>query len=157
MKKNKIISLILVLFIVLAISYVAYIPKSIDTVLDRIEYPFEVGEILMIQQIEENTTVVMCMNKEKSHELQNVIIRKNGIFYSVIDNNGSLTIKKPNKLESGELRTQVLISWYDKSAKYVVMAVAYDEDVENITYRNQKLEQVNFNGYNLFYGYGIGE
>ena len=54
-------------------------------------------------------------------------------------------------------RTQVLISWYDKSDKYVIMAVAYDEDVSTITYLNQELIQLNVNGYRLFLGYGIGE
>ena len=51
----------------------------------------------------------------------------------------------------------MLISWYNKSDKYVVMAVAYDEDVSRITYFNQELMQLNVNGYRLFYGYGIGE
>ncbi len=51
--------------------------------------------------------------------------------------NGFLNIEIPQKLDSGDLRTQVLVSWYDKSDKYVVMAVAYDEDVAAITYQNE--------------------
>lgn len=51
----------------------------------------------------------------------------------------------------------MLISWYDKSDKYVVIAVAYDEDVVSIIYPDQELEQLNVNGYRLFYGFGIGE
>ena len=85
------------------------------------------------------------------------VVRKRGIFYDVIETNGSVHIEKPKQLESGQLRTQVLISWYDKSDKYVIMAVAYDEDVSTITYLNQELIQLNVNGYRLFWGYGIGE
>ena len=120
-------------------------------------YPFEVGEILASQQIDENLTAVIYTNKEEKSNLQNAIVRKRGIFYDVIETNGSVHIEKPKQLESGQLRTQVLISWYDKSDKYVIMAVAYDEDVSTITYLNQELIQLNVNGYRLFWGYGIGE
>ena len=50
-----------------------------------------------------------------------------------------------------------LVSWYDKSDKYVVMAVAYDEDVAAITYQNQELTPLDINGYHLFYGTGTGK
>ena len=120
-------------------------------------YPFEVGEILASQQIDENLTAVIYTNKEEKSNLQNAIVRKRGIFYDVIETNGSVHIEKPKQLESGQLRTQALISWYDKSDKYVIMAVAYDEDVSTITYLNQELIQLNVNGYRLFWGYGIGE
>jgi len=131
--------------------------KSIENALNRIKYPFEVGEILASQQIDENLTAVIYTNKEEKSNLQNAIVRKRGIFYDVIETNGSVHIEKPKQLESGQLRTQVLISWYDKSDKYVIMAVAYDEDVSTITYLNQELIQLNVNGYRLFLGYGIGE
>ena len=45
----------------------------------------------------------------------------------------------------------------DIGKTYVIMAVAYDEDVSTITYLNQELIQLNVNGYRLFWGYGIGE
>lgn len=43
------------------------------------------------------------------------------------------------------------------SKPYVVMAVAYDEDVAAITYQNQELTPLDINGYHLFYGTGTGK
>ncbi len=51
----------------------------------------------------------------------------------------------------------MLTSWYDKSHKYVVMVVSYDQDVQNIVYQEQTLQQTVFNGYHIFYGYDIGK
>lgn len=153
MKKGK---MILATLIVL-IGMVMYFPKNIDAALNRIKHPFEVGEVLVAQEIEENLTVVIYTNQQNNTQLQNALIQKTVIFYRVIERNGSLTIEKPKMLESGELRANILISWYDKSDKYVVMAVAYDEDVESVTYLNQELQKININGYRLFYGYGSGE
>ena len=157
MKKRKILFISLLALLGVVIGFIIYFPKSIDSVLNRIKYPFEVGEILTTQQIDENLIVVIYTNKEDSSKLQNAIIQKTGIFYAVVEVNGSLNIEKPQKLDSGDLRTQLLISWYNKSDKYVVMAVAYDEDVAAITYRNQELTQLNINGYHLFYGNGTGK
>ena len=157
MKNRKVIFIGLFIVLSVVISSFIYFPKSIDTALNRIKYPFEVGEIVTSQQIDENLTVVIYTNKENNSKLQNAIIQKNGIFYSVVDMNGSLNIELPKKLDSGDLRAAVLISWYDKSDKYVVMAVAYDEDVAAITCRNQELTQLNINGYHLFYGNGTGK
>lgn len=155
--KKKILLITLVLLICVGLGFFIYLPKNIDTILKRIEYPFEVGEVLKSYQIEENLTCVLYTNKEKHNELQNVLIRKTGIFYKIIEMNGSLTIEKPNTLESGQLRSNLLISWYDKSDKYVVMGVAYDEDVEKINYLNHELMKLDVNGYRLFYGFGRGE
>lgn len=157
MKNRKLIFIGLFIFLSVVIGSFIYFPKSIDTALNRIKYPFEVGEILTSQQIDENLIVVIYTNKENSSQLQNAIIQKTGIFYSVVEMNGSLNIEMPKELDSGDLRTAELISWYDKSDKYVVMAVAYDEDVAAITYRNQELTQLNINGYHLFYGNGTGK
>lgn len=157
MKNRKLIFIGLFIFLSVVIGSFIYFPKSIDTVLNRIKYPFEVGEILTSQQIDENLIVVIYTNKENSSQLQNAIIQKTGIFYSVVEMNGSLNIEMPKELDRGDLRTAELISWYDKSDKYVVMAVAYDEDVAAITYRNQELTQLNINGYHLFYGNGTGK
>lgn len=157
MKRNKVIFVGLIILIGAAISFYIYVPKNIDVALNRIKYPFEVGKILTTQQIEENLTAVIYTNKENHNKLQNALIRKTGIFYKVTAMNGSLTLEKPKKLKSGDLRTQVLVSWYDKSDKYFIMAIAYDEDVAAITYLNQELIQLNANGYRLFYGSGIGE
>lgn len=156
MNKKKIISLISSFCIVISVIMFLYLPKSIESVLKRLDYPFEVGEIVSTQQIDKNTSLAIFTNKEKSNELQNAIIRKNGLFYKLIDQNGSLTIEKTKNLESGSFRTQRLISWYDKSDKYVITIISYDEDVESITYQGQKTKRVDFNGYTLFYGYGIG-
>ena len=159
MKKNNMILTALIVLIGVAISLVMYFPKNIDTALNRIKYPFEAGEVLAAQEIEENLTAVIYTNRQNNTQLQNALIRKMGIFYKVVDMNGSLTIEieKPKMLESGEPRADVLISWYDKSDKYVVMAVAYDEDVESVTYLDQELKGIDINGYRLFYGYGCGE
>lgn len=161
MKNRKLIFIGLFIFLSVVIGSFIYFPKSIDTALNRIKYPFEVGEILTSQQIDENLIVVIYTNKnnnnELHNELQNAIIQKNSIFYSVVEMNGSLNIEIPQKLDSGDLRTQVLVSWYDKSDKYVVMAVAYDEDVAAITYQNQELTPLDINGYHLFYGTGTGK
>uniref|UniRef100_UPI0029434C69 hypothetical protein n=1 Tax=Gemmiger formicilis TaxID=745368 RepID=UPI0029434C69 len=154
MKNRKLIFIGLFIFLSVVIGSFIYFPKSIDTALNRIKYPFEVGEILTSQQIDENLIVVIYTNKNNNNELQNAIIQKNSIFYSVVEMNGSLNIEIPQKLDSGDLRTQVLVSWYDKSDKYVVMAVAYDEDVAAITYQNQELTPLDINGYHLFYGTG---
>ena len=151
MKNRKLIFIGLFIFLSVVIGSFIYFPKSIDTALNRIKYPFEVGEILTSQKIDENP------NKNNNNELQNAIIQKNSIFYSVVEMNGSLNIEIPQKLDSGDLRTQVLVSWYDKSDKYVVMAVAYDEDVAAITYQNQELTPLDINGYHLFYGTGTGK
>ena len=157
MKNRKLIFIGLFIFLSVVIGSFIYFPKSIDTALNRIKYPFEVGEILTSQQIDENLIVVIYTNKNNNNELQNAIIQKNSIFYSVVEMNGSLNIEIPQKLDSGDLRTQVLVSWYDKSDKYVVMAVAYDEDVAAITYQNQELTPLDINGYHLFYGTGTGK
>ena len=157
MKNRKLIFIGLFIFLSVVIGSFIYFPKSIDTALNRTKYPFEVGEILTSQQIDENLIVVIYTNKNNNNELQNAIIQKNSIFYSVVEMNGSLNIEIPQKLDSGDLRTQVLVSWYDKSDKYVVMAVAYDEDVAAITYQNQELTPLDINGYHLFYGTGTGK
>ena len=57
----------------------------------------------------------------------------------------------------GKLKSQVLASWYDKSHKYVIMAVGYSEDVESMSYRDKPLSQISENGYHVFYGYSIGK
>lgn len=157
MKKRAIFLIVLIIIFGVGISFFMYFPKSIENALNRIKYPFEVGEILASQQIDENLTAVIYTNKEEKSNLQNAIVRKRGIFYDVIETNGSVHIEKPKQLESGQLRTQALISWYDKSDKYVVMAVAYDEDVAAITYQNQELTPLDINGYHLFYGTGTGK
>ena len=114
MKKRKILFISLLALLGVVIGFIIYFPKSIDSVLNRIKYPFEVGEILTTQQIDENLIVVIYTNKEDSSKLQNAIIQKTGIFYAVVEVNGSLNIEKPQKLDSGDLRTQLLISWYNK-------------------------------------------
>lgn len=157
MKNRKVIFIGLFIFLSLVIGSFTYFPKSMDTALNRIKYPFEVGEIVTSQQIDENLIVVIYTNKENSSQLQNAIIQKTGIFYSVVEMNGSLNIEMPKELDRGDLRTAELISWYDKSDKYVVMAVAYDEDVAAITYQNQELTPLDINGYHLFYGTGTGK
>ena len=118
MKKRAIFLIVLIIIFGVGISFFMYFPKSIENALNRIKYPFEVGEILASQQIDENLTAVIYTNKEEKSNLQNAIVRKRGIFYDVIETNGSVHIEKPKQLESGQLRTQVLISWYDKSDKY---------------------------------------
>ena len=159
MKKGKIFLAIPIMLIVVILSIALYFPKSIDTALNRIQYPFEVGEVLATMEIEENLTAVIYTNQQNDKHLQNALIQKTGIFYKVIDSNGSLTIEKPKMLKSGDQRAEILISWYDKSDKdkYIIMAVAYDKNVESISYRDQELQEININGYRLFYGYGRGE
>lgn len=156
MKNRKLIFIGLFIFLSVVIGSFIYFPKSIDTALNRIKYPFEVGEILTSQQIDENLIVVIYTNKIIIMNSRTLSYKKQ-YFYSVVEMNGSLNIEIPQKLDSGDLRTQVLVSWYDKSDKYVVMAVAYDEDVAAITYQNQELTPLDINGYHLFYGTGTGK
>ena len=99
MKNRKLIFIGLFIFLSVVIGSFIYFPKSIDTALNRIKYPFEVGEILTSQQIDENLIVVIYTNKNNNNELQNAIIQKNSIFYSVVEMNGSLNIELEN-LES---------------------------------------------------------
>ena len=54
MKNRKLIFIGLFIFLSVVIGSFIYFPKSIDTALNRIKYPFEVGEILTSQQIDEN-------------------------------------------------------------------------------------------------------
>ena len=97
MKNRKLIFIGLFIFLSVVIGSFIYFPKSIDTALNRIKYPFEVGEILTSQQIDENLIVVIYTNKNNNNELQNAIIQKNSIFYSVVEMNGSLNIEIPQK------------------------------------------------------------
>lgn len=63
MKNRKLIFIGLFIFLSVVIGSFIYFPKSIDTALNRIKYPFEVGEILTSQQIDENLIVVIYTNK----------------------------------------------------------------------------------------------
>ena len=83
MKNRKLIFIGLFIFLSVVIGSFIYFPKSIDTALNRIKYPFEVGEILTSQQIDENLIVVIYTNKNNNNELQNAIIQKNSIFFVV--------------------------------------------------------------------------
>ena len=146
MKKRAIFLIVLIIIFGVGISFFMYFPKSIENALNRIKYPFEVGEILASQQIDENLTAVIYTNKEEKSNLQNAIVRKRGIFYDVIETNGSVHIEKPKQLESGQLRTQVLISWYDKSDKYVIMAVAYGNVKKCAVGKHPKSEKLGSTG-----------
>lgn len=157
MKKRAIIFIVLIIFLSAGISSFIYFPKSIETALSRIKYPFEVGDVFAMEAIDDDLTFVLYRNKTKDDRLQNALLRKQGPFYEVIEQNGSVNLEIPKQLKSGELRAEILISWYDKSDKYVIMAVARDEEVGTIIYRGQELMQLNVNGYRLFWGYGIGE
>lgn len=84
MKKRAIFLIVLIIIFGVGISFFMYFPKSIENALNRIKYPFEVGEILASQQIDENLTAVIYTNKEEKSNLQNAIVRKRGIFYDVI-------------------------------------------------------------------------
>ena len=95
MKKRAIFLIVLIIIFGVGISFFMYFPKSIENALNRIKYPFEVGEILASQQIDENLTAVIYTNKEEKSNLQNAIVRKRGIFYDVIETNGSVHIEKP--------------------------------------------------------------
>ena len=66
MKNRKLIFIGLFIFLSVVIGSFIYFPKSIDTALNRIKYPFEVGEILTSQQIDENLIVVIYTNKNKT-------------------------------------------------------------------------------------------
>ena len=157
MKKRSAFLIVLLVLFGIGIGAFLFFPKSIDSAISRIGSPFAVGELLATQQLDKNFTAVIYTNKEEKDQLQNAIIRKYGIFYDVIDKNGSIEIEQPKELESGELRARVLISWYGQGDRYFVIAAAYDNDVSTITYQNQELIPLNVNGYHLFYGYGVGE
>lgn len=66
MKNRKLIFIGLFIFLSVVIGSFIYFPKSIDTALNRIKYPFEVGEILTSQQIDENLIVVIYYRSTKS-------------------------------------------------------------------------------------------
>ena len=89
MKKRAIFLIVLIIIFGVGISFFMYFPESIENALNRIKYPFEVGEILASQQIDENLTAVIYTNKEEKSNLQNAIVRKRGIFYDVIETNQS--------------------------------------------------------------------
>lgn len=57
------IKIVLIIIFGVGISFFMYFPKSIENALNRIKYPFEVGEILASQQIDENLTAVIYTNK----------------------------------------------------------------------------------------------
>ena len=62
MKKRAIFLIVLIIIFGVGISFFMYFPKSIENALNRIKYPFEVGEILASQQIDENLTAVIYTN-----------------------------------------------------------------------------------------------
>lgn len=153
-----IISVVLTLAAVLAIWGITR-PTSINDVLERAEDPFAVGEVLTQQVIDDHTTLVLYTNKDNPMELQNMVIRRTGPFYKRIDANGTLQLEKPKELESGDLRSRMLISWYqrDESHKYVAMAVVLDDGVADVAYGSQMLEEVDIDGYRVFLGFGESE
>ena len=84
MKNRKLIFIGLFIFLSVVIGSFIYFPKSMDTALNRIKYPFEVGEIVTSQQIDENLIVVIYTNKENSSQLQNAIIQKPVFFIALL-------------------------------------------------------------------------
>ncbi|MBE6024036.1 MAG: hypothetical protein E7231_12595 [Cellulosilyticum sp.] len=155
MNRNKKITILIGCFFVCLVWFWNQ-HKDINTVLRRIDYPFEVGEVVCIEEIEKNTTMVIYTNKRDIHKLQNVIIRKKGLFYNDIYLSGSLKILQPTELKSGSRRTGMLVFWYDKSDKYILMCVSYDKDVKTIKHKDQILISTQFKGYNIFWGLGNG-
>lgn len=65
MKKRAIFLIVLIIIFGVGISFFMYFPKSIENALNRIKYPFEVGEILASQQIDENLTAVIYEQRRK--------------------------------------------------------------------------------------------
>ena len=74
MKNRKLIFIGLFIFLSVVIGSFIYFPKSIDTALNRIKYPFEVGEILTSQQIDENLIVVIYRNISSDCPLLSAVI-----------------------------------------------------------------------------------
>lgn len=159
MGKRKAVFITLIIVLGVAIGYFIYLPKDINTVIERRKYPFAAGEILAAQQIEAGITSVIYTDRDRQEVLHNAVIKKNGIFYSVIETQGSLNLEMPTELKSGDLRMTLWLSRYDEKdfEKYVVMAAARDEDVAAVSCRGQELLPLNSNGYRLFYGFGTGE
>ena len=129
-------------------------PSSIDEVLKDITPPFAVGDVVTRQEVEDDLTLVLYRNQDDERNLQSALIRKRGPFYRLVRCSGSLELEPMGWPEPGELRSQMLISWYDRDAleKCVVLAVALDQQVDRMTYCGTPLEKVEFNGYRVFFG-----
>lgn len=134
-------------------------PTSVEKVLERVESPFAVGTVLAQREIDDVTTLVLYQNKENPTELQNMVIRRTGPFYRRMDLNGTLLLEKPQELKTGELRSRLHISWYERngSQKYVAMAVAFDEQVTGVSCCGQPMERIEAEGYQVFLGFGVGD
>ena len=65
MKKRAIFLIVLIIIFGVGISFFMYFPKSIENALNRIKYPFEVGEILASQQIDEISPLLYIRTKKK--------------------------------------------------------------------------------------------
>ena len=157
-KKRGIITALISVLATLAVLLLGWIvtqPRSINDVLEKLDDPFVVGEVLTQLEIDDRTTVVFYTNKNNPEELQNSVIRRIGFFYKPIDNNGTLVLEKPHQLETGDLRSRMHISWYQKgSDKYVAMVVVYDKEVSSVVYGTQPLEKLDVDGLEVYLGFG---
>ncbi len=134
-------------------------PRSVDQVLDRITAPFAVGEEITRQEVDDGLTLVLYRSQEAQSHLQGALIRKQGPFYRLIRCSGSLKLEPVGRPEPGELRSQALISWYDRDdpEKCAVLAVALDEEVDRIDYCGTQLNKVEFDGCRVFFGIASGD
>lgn len=134
-------------------------PTSIDAVLEDIAPPFSVGDVLTSQEVDDGLTLVLYRNQDDRNALQSALIRKHGPLYRLVRCSGSLELAPVGQPDPGQLRSRMLISWYDRDnpEKCVVLAVAYDEAVEAISYCDTPLERIDFEDYRLFFGAASGK
>ena len=151
---KKFIIAILIILLYFGLIFI-FSHNSIDSALKRAKPPFEAGEVIFNLQLDDNLTVVFYRNLQDNSLLQNIIVQKYGPIYKAISHNGSLSLVKPKKLKTGELRSNMLCSWFDKKdqEKCIVMVVANDENIESVVMEGKSLSQVNFDGYKIFLGF----
>lgn len=154
MKKKRILVTAFLLVLAGLVIWFLYQPKNINTILERLDDPFKMEEIIITTEIEKDTTVTFYANLKKK-QLYNAIIRENSFFYTLVRLAGSVSLEQHSGIE--DLKAGVQISWYDKSDKYVIMAVIYDDEVATIQYRDERLQEVDFSGYRIAFGFGFGD
>ena len=129
---------------------------SLEKAIQRLPEPFEVGDVLLTEEIEAGTFFVCSTNKNNPTLLQSAIIEKKGPLYRNRKLSGYLLLETPEALEPGDLRISLHTSFYTRQnpQKYIIMGVIRDDSVQTVVYQGQILKEMDYHGVRLCYGSG---
>ena len=138
--------------LVLAIGWLLRQPRSLEAALGD-DQTFAAGQILVQSELGHDRTLVLYENKYRQ-ELQLGVLEKQGPFWRSLHRTGSLALAEAGPLEEGDLRANLMISWYDREhpERCVLAGIAYDEEVDRISYAGEDLQRADVSGLTLFYG-----